>query len=373
MSLKLANSHEVIGIDNLSRRSIDDELSTKSLTNISSFERRGLVARDCGFALTTLIGDVTDYGSVYRLLDRYKPDVVLHTAEVRSAPYSMKNDLHKNTTVGNNIIGTHNLLAALSALKMQDRTHLVHIGTMGVYGYGGTSAVLPEGYADITIHGADLAGASVDDRRSVLYPTDPGSVYHMTKSMEQIMFAFYAKNDGLHVTDLHQGIVWGTQTVETSKDPELVNRFDYDEAYGTVLNRFLVQAAVNTPLTVYGTGGQTRGFINIRDSAQCVEWAVEDTSYEKRVRVVNQVAEFKSVAELAALVAAGTGATVGSFPNPRKEKAENSLAASNAFFTRKKGLAPLTIEQGLLSELSDVILPNIGRVDLSKIPPKTKW
>src|SRR5690606_32655649 len=199
-----------------------------------------------------------------------RPDTVVHFAEQRAAPYSMRSAAHKRYTVDNNVSGTHNVLAAMAELGQG--THLVHLGTMGVYGYDGDGLEIPEGYLDVTVEGPD--GAQYP--RSILYPTQPGSVYHLTKSLDQLLFQFYARNDGLRITDLHQGIVWGTQTAETRLDPELINRFDYDGDYGTVLNRFLMQAAAGHPLTVHGTGGQTRAFINIQDTVTCVRLAVEN-------------------------------------------------------------------------------------------------
>ena len=374
MSLALAAAgHEVLGVDNELRRKIDKELGTTSLTPIATYRNRIHVARGYGLNLNGDYCNSTDYSDVHRVIANFRPDVIFHTAEIRAAPYSMIDSSHKSQTVANNILGTQNILNAMVELGLSEKTHLVHIGTMGVYGYGGTAAVLPEGYADITIHGADLQGNPVEDHRSSLFPTDPGSVYHMTKSMEQIMFAFYAKNNGLRITDLHQGIIWGTQTPETSKDPALVNRFDYDEVYGTVLNRFLVQSAIGHPLTVYGTGGQTRGFININDATKCVKWAVEDLNYEPRVRIINQVTEFHTVSDLADLVCSFTGAQRASYVNPRKEKAANTLAASNAYFQRKGLTHPITVSSQVLNELDQFIKPNIDRIDVSHIPPKTQW
>ena len=374
MSLQLACAgHEVIGVDNYSRRLIDSELGSSSLTPISSPAVRQAAARDAGANIPQVIKlDVTDYYSVYNLLRRFEPEAIFHTAEIRSAPYSMISDHHKNVTISNNIAGTHNILNAIVALKMQDLTHLVHIGTMGVYGYGGTRAMLPEGYADITIHGQDAEGNPVDDRRQTLYPTNPGSIYHMTKSMEQIMFAFYAKNNGLRITDLHQGIIWGSQTDLTLSNECVINRLDYDQTYGTVLNRFLIQAALEVPLTVYGTGGQTRAFIHIRDSVRCVQWAIEDYNYDGRVRIINQVTEFESVANLARAVVISTGATIKNYENPRKELAENTLVASNAYFKAKGLLNPVRLADNLLLEYP-LIQKHRDRADLALVPPSTKW
>jgi UDP-sulfoquinovose synthase len=181
----------------------------------------------------------------------------------------MKSDRHKNYTVNNNVNATHNLLNAMVELGLD--AHLVHLGTMGVYGYSTVGAAIPEGYLPVGID--TMEGETV--KQDILYPSNPGSIYHMTKCLDQLIFQFYAKNDGLRITDLHQGIVWGTHTDQTRRHEQLVNRFDYDGDYGTVLNRFLIQAAIGYPLTVHGTGGQTRAFIHIQDSVRCIEIALK--------------------------------------------------------------------------------------------------
>ena len=191
----------------------------------------------------------------------------------------------------------------------------MHLGTMGVYGYGG-GLTIPEGYLRVRVEAAD--GADVE--REILHPTDPGSVYHLTKTIDQLIFAYFNKNDAIRVTDLHQGIVWGTQTPETRRDERLVNRFDYDGDYGTVLNRFLMQAAIGHPLTVHGTGGQTRAFIHIQDTVRCIQLAIEHPPQAgERVRIFNQMTEVHRVIDLAELVARVTGARIELVDNPRNE------------------------------------------------------
>ena len=189
----------------------------------------------------------------------------------------MKTDRHKVYTVNNNVNATHNLLSALVETELD--AHLVHLGTMGVYGYSTVGAAIPEGYLPV---GRSRRSTARPSSQEILYPTRPGSVYHMTKSLDQILFQFYAQNDGLRITDLHQGIVWGTHTEQTRRHVQLVNRFDYDGDYGTVLNRFLIQAAIGYPLTVHGTGGQTRAFIHIQDSVRCIELALDDAPAPRR-------------------------------------------------------------------------------------------
>ena len=208
----------------------------------------------------------------------------------------MKSSWHKRYTVDNNMNATHNVLAAIVDSELD--THVVHLGTMGVYGYGAAGIKIPEGYLRVKIEAED----GTDVEQEILYPANPGSVYHMTKTQDQLLFAFYNKNDGIRVTDLHQGIVWGTDTEETGRDERLINRFDYDGDYGTVLNRFVMQAAIGYPLTVHGTGGQTRAFINIQDTVRCIALAVENPPAEReRVRIFNQMTETHRVVDLAKL------------------------------------------------------------------------
>ena len=185
-----------------------------------------------------------------RLIEEKKPRAIVHFAEQRAAPYSMKSAETKRYTVENNVPGTHNVLCAIVESGLD--IHLVHLGTMGVYGYGTAGIAVPEGYLKVKVD----VGPGQQEEFEMLYPAHPGSIYHTTKTLDALLFYFYNHNDGVRITDLHQGIVWGTQTPETELDDDLVNRFDYDGDYGTVLNRFLMQAAIGHPLTIHGTGGR---------------------------------------------------------------------------------------------------------------------
>ena len=364
-----AKDNDVFIADNLSRRLIDVELGASSLTPIKPLERRleswkRITGREIAFEK---IDVARDYEGLKVLLDQVRPHVVIHFAEQRAAPYSMKSATHKNYTVDNNIRATHNLLSVLADLELD--THVVHLGTMGVYGYDDAGLEIPEGYLPVQIKSD--TGDIFD--REILYPTDPGSVYHMTKSMDQILFQFYAKNDGIRVTDLHQGIVWGTQTDETRLSESLINRFDYDGDYGTVLNRFLMQAAVGHPLTVHGTGGQTRAFIHIQDTVRCIALAIENPPARgARVRIRNQITECHRVRDLAGIVSKVTGAKIAFVDNPRKEADENDLRVSNASFL-DLGLQPTTLEQGLLSETMDIANKYAQRHDPAMIPCVSTW
>ena len=293
---------------------------------------------------------------------------MVHFAEQRAAPYSMKSPGHKNYTVGNNVSATHSLLNAI--VETGGETHLVHLGTMGVYGYGHDDPVpVPDGYLDVRFDTPD--GREVTD--SIVYPPSPGSIYHMTKVLDAVMFQYYAKNDRLRITDLHQGIVWGTQTGQTRLDERLINRFDYDGDYGTVLNRFLMQAAVGYPLTVHGTGGQTRAFIHIQDMCRCIEKALEsEPARGSRPRIMNQIAEVHRVRDLAEMVRRMTGCEIAYLPNPRNEKAENELEARNDAL-RALGWDPISLDEGLLSEVTEIARKHAHRCDRTKIRCTSYW
>jgi UDP-sulfoquinovose synthase len=240
---------------------------------------------------------------------------------------------------------------------------------MGVYGYGWSgSAPIPEGYLTVKVPTPDG-----EIEREILHPANPGSVYHMTKTLDQLLFAFYAKNDRLRITDLHQGIVWGTQTPQTILDERLINRFDYDGDYGTVLNRFLMQAAIGHPLTVHGTGGQTRAFIHIRDTVRCIQIALENPPARgEQVSVFNQVTETYRVIELAELIAKETGVAIANLPNPRKEAVENELNVSRDRFIAL-GLDSTTLNEGLLEEIRDIANKYSYRADTTKIIARSVW
>ena len=369
-SLHLSDlGHDVHVVDNLSRRWIDTELGVQSLTPMDSIQERTRIwheetGRRIHFHLIDL---ARDYDVLKHWLADERPDAIIHFAEQRAAPYSMKTDRHKNYTVNNNVNATHNLLNAMVEIDLD--AHLVHLGTMGVYGYSTVGAAIPEGYLPVGIE--TMEGETV--QQDILYPANPGSIYHMTKCLDQLLFQFYAKNDGLRITDLHQGIVWGTHTDQTKRHPQLINRFDYDGDYGTVLNRFLIQAAIGHPLTVHGTGGQTRAFIHIQDSVRCIELALGDAPARgDKVRIFNQMTETHRVRDLAELIARMTGAEIAYLPNPRKEAAENDLVVRNEQFL-ELGLDPITLAEGLLEEVVDVARKFAYRVDRSRVPAVSAW
>ncbi|KQQ34338.1 NAD-dependent dehydratase [Rhizobium sp. Leaf306] len=361
--------HEVHILDNLSRRWIDTELGVQSLTPMDSIQERTRIwhaetGRRIHFHLIDL---AKDYELLKGWLAANRPDAIIHFAEQRAAPYSMKSDRHKNYTVNNNVNATHNLLNAMVELDLD--AHLIHLGTMGVYGYSTVGAAIPEGYLPVGIETMD--GRTVS--QEILYPSNPGSIYHMTKCLDQQLFAFYAKNDGLRITDLHQGIVWGTHTEQTRRHEQLINRFDYDGDYGTVLNRFLIQSAIGYPLTVHGTGGQTRAFIHIQDSVRCIEIALNTPpARNNRVEIFNQMTETHRVRDLAEMISKMSGAQIAWLPNPRKEAPENDLVVKNDKFL-SLGLQPTTLGEGLLAEIVDVAKKYAYRVDRSRVPAVSAW
>ncbi len=363
-------NHDVIIVDNLSRRKIDIDLEVESLTPIASITERLTAWEEIGGKPMRFLNmDISkQYQKLLNLLIDEKPDSVIHFAEQRAAPYSMKSSFTKRYTVDNNVNGTHNLLAAIVESNLD--IHVVHLGTMGVYGYGShRGATIPEGYLKVEVPQPD--GSRFEEE--ILHPASPGSVYHMTKTLDQLLFLYYNKNDLVRITDLHQGIVWGTNTEATLKDPRLTNRFDYDGDYGTVLNRFLMQAAIGYPLSVHGTGGQTRAFIHIKDSVKCVQLALENPPKSgERVKIFNQMTESHQVGELAKKVASLTGADINYLPNPRNEAVENDLIVDNKCFI-ELGLNPTTLDNGLLEEVVEVAKKFSNRCDLKRIPCVSSW
>ena len=361
--------HDVTIVDNLSRRKIDVDLEVESLTPIRPVGERLRVwrevsGREIGFIHLDL---AAEYDRLAGVLREVVPEAIVHFAEQRAAPYSMRTTATKRYTVDNNVRATHNLLAALVETGID--AALAHLGTMGVYGYGWSgSAPIPEGYLTVKVPTPEG-----ELEREILHPANPGSVYHMTKTLDQLMFAFYAKNDGLRITDLHQGIVWGTQTGQTGRDERLINRFDYDGDYGTVLNRFLMQAAIGHPLTVHGSGGQTRAFIHIRDTVRCIEIAITNPPEAgSRPLVLNQITETHRVLELAKLVGDTMGVDIAYLPNPRREADENDLAVRNDQFLAL-GLQPTTLSEGLLEECTEIAARYSRRADLTKIVSRSVW
>jgi UDP-sulfoquinovose synthase len=365
-TLRLASKeHSVLVVDNLSRRQIDKDLGLKSLTNIYSIHSRIKEAKN-------IFGDVSyknidiakEYKKLKKIFAEYRPDAVIQFAEQRSAPYSMVSDYARCYTINNNINATHNICSAI--VETDKDIHLIHLGTMGVYGYSKGLGVIPEGYLDISVPGGS-------NKAQILYPTNPGSIYHMTKSLDQIIFQFYNKNWKLRITDLHQGIVWGTETKETKESRILRNRFDYDGIYGTVLNRFIVQAANGHNLSVYGTGGQKRAFININDTAECIRIALENSNFDNsRVRIFNQVSEVRSVLELAKIIESLYGSFIDYIENPRKELKDNDLEVINEGLT-SLGFEPILLSKELINDINLLASITKNNFDKKNVLNSPKW
>ena len=341
------SENEVLILDNLSRRLIDKELGTSSLIEIFSIDDRIKIAKNKNFNLNFENIDISkDYSGLVNILKKFKPDAIVHFAEQRAAPYSMIGEKQRRYTVDNNTSTTHNICSAI--VDVDTNIHLLHLGTMGVYGYSKEMGPTPEGYLDVTINSTQM-------QKEILFPVNPGSIYHMTKCLDQLIFQFYNKNWSLRITDLHQGIVWGAETNETRLDERLSNRFDYDGIYGTVLNRFIVQAVNQHPLSVYGTGGQSRAFIHISDTARCIELAIKNQKFDnKRVRIFNQVSEVHKVRDLAEMISKKFNVKVEFLKNPRKELLENDLDVSNQNF-KNLGFKPILLDDKLVNDSSIVV------------------
>jgi UDP-sulfoquinovose synthase len=356
------NGHEVGIVDNLIRRHYDDEMGVNSLVPIRQLQRRVATWKDVsGNTITPYIGDLTNHTFVMDTLRVFEPDAVVHFAEQRSAPYSMIDREHAVYTQVNNVVGTLNLLYAIAELNPD--IHLVKLGTMGEY--GSPNIDIEEGFIEITHKG----------RTDVLpFPKQPGSFYHLSKVHDSHNITFACRIWGLRSTDLNQGIVYGQQTDETSLHPDLATRFDYDAVFGTVLNRFAVQAAVGYPLTVYGKGGQTRAMLDIRDTLACVELACLNPPAAGEFRVFNQFTESFSVGQLAEWVAkaAPMDVTIESIPDPRVEKEEHYY---NAVTTKlpELGLQPHLLDNSLIESLVDLATKYKDRVNFEAIRPTVNW
>ena len=309
--------------------------------------------------------DVTDWESLFRVIHSFNPDTIIHFAEQRSAPYSMISLKHAVQTQTNNVVGTLNILYAMRDIV--PRAHLIKLGTMGEYG---TPKIdIPEGFLDFT------DGGGRTDR--LPFPMRPGSWYHLSKLHDSNNIQFACRNWELRCTDLHQGIVYGVHTEETMSNQMLWNRFDYDDIFGTALNRFCVQAAVNHAITVYGKGGQTRGMLNVIDTVKCIQLATENPPAFGEYRVFNQFTEQFTINEIAQRVAdvavlMKLNPHIVNIQNPRKEKEEHYYNADHTKL-EELGLKPHPLDEEVIREMIETTLEHKDRVDLDVINPRVKW
>jgi UDP-sulfoquinovose synthase len=365
-ALYLSNrGHQVAIVDNFIRRQWDFELGVQTLTPIRPLSDRLRIWQELtGKQIDLFVGDVMDYDFLSTTLKAIEPDAVVHFAEQRAAPYSMIDRKHAVFTQVNNVVGTLNLLFALR--EFYPDCHLIKLGTMGEYGTPNID--IEEGYITIEHNGRT---------DTVPYPKQPGSFYHLSKVHDSHNIMFTCKIWGLRATDLNQGVVYGTMTDEVAMDEALINRFDYDEVFGTVLNRFCVQAAIGTPLTVYGKGGQTRGFLDIRDTVRCVEIACLNPAAKGEFRVFNQFTEQFSVMDLAHMVKAegkklGLAVEINHIPDPRVEAEEHYYNAKHSKLI-ELGLQPHLLSDSLLDSLMNIALKYRERIDSSMMMPQVNW
>ena len=365
-ALHLSNrGHSVAIVDNFIRRQWDFELGVQTLTPIRPLSDRLKIWQELtGKQIDLFVGDVMDYDFLSTTIKAIEPEAVVHFAEQRAAPYSMIDRKHAVFTQVNNVVGTLNLLFALR--EFQPDCHLIKLGTMGEYGTPNID--IEEGYITIQHNGRT---------DTVPYPKQPGSFYHLSKVHDSHNIMFTCKIWGLRATDLNQGVVYGTMTDEVAMDEALINRFDYDEVFGTVLNRFCVQAAISTPLTVYGKGGQTRGFLDIRDTVRCVEIACLNPAAKGEFRVFNQFTEQFSVLDLARMVKAegkklGLVVDVNHIPDPRVEAEEHYYNAKHSKLI-ELGLQPHLLSDSLLDSLMNIAMKYRDRIDSSMMMPQVNW
>lgn len=361
-----AHDFEVLIADDLSRRAIDGELGTNSLTPIASLPRRVARWRDVsGRSLDLALGDLTDPSFVEGLFRRFSPDAVVHFGQQRSAPYSMLDRDHAVRTQVNNVVGTLNLLSAIHTFAPS--CHFVKLGTMGCYGT--PNLEIEEGYLEVEHKGR---------KDTVPYPKQPGSFYHLSKVHDSNNLLFACRAWGLRATELNQGIVWGVQTLETEFDKALANRFDYDGIFGTALHRFCVQAADELALTVHGSGGQTRAWISVHDVVRCVRLALSHPPALGDCLVVNQFTEHFSVlavAERVSRVAADLGhiaPVLRDCRNPRVEE-ESHFFRPHGDRIRAMGLSPVKLTDAAVAELIEEASRHRARIRRSRIPATVAW
>jgi UDP-sulfoquinovose synthase len=361
-----ARGHDVAVVDNMIKRYWEAEIGVDPLLSVPTLFRRVRRWKELtGNSIELLVGDIAkNHRFIYQVLERFRPDAIVHYAEQPSAPFSMMDRSKCVETQINNVAGTLNLMFALRHVCPE--AHVVKLGTMGEYGTPNID--IEEGWLEIEHNGRK-------DR--VLYPKRPGSFYHLSKVHDSHNLEFGCRVWDMRVTDLNQGVVYGIETDETMIDPELMTSFHYDAVFGTVLNRFIVQALQGIPLSVYGRGGQTRGFLNIKDTLRCVELAVLNPAKPGEFRVFNQMTEQFSVNQLAERVqrvasARGLKVTIAHTPNPRVELDEHYYNAKHSAL-QSLGLDPHLLTDEVIDRMMTVVQESSHRIDQDAVHPKVKW
>ena len=366
-SMHLASKgHNVAIVDNMSKRVWEAECSVEPLFPISTIATRiSIFERLTGFKIDTYVGDIAkNHRFIYKVFQEFSPDAIIHYAEQPSAPYSMKSRESCFETQRNNVLGNLNVMFAMA--KYTPNAHLIKLGTMGEYGTPNID--IEEGWLDITHKGRK-------DR--VLYPKKPHSFYHLSKVHDSHNLEFGCRVWGLKVTDLNQGVVYGTSTKETDLDPKLFTSFHYDHIFGTVLNRFLVQSVANIPLTIYGDGTQTRPALNINDTIKCVEIALNNPVSKGEFRVFNQFTESFKIKDLANLVKEvgdeeSLNVNIQNIDNPRTEQMSHYYNAKNTNL-KDLGLDPIYLSKNVLKEMLLKVIEYKNRIDIKTIMPDIKW
>jgi UDP-sulfoquinovose synthase len=357
-----SQGHHVGVLDNAVRRQYDEELGSASLVPIETLKTRVQAWQEVsGKEISTFHGDLLDAELLYQVIGDFVPDAIVHFAEQRAAPYSMIDRKHAVYTQTNNVIGTLNVMFAIGELDRD--IHLVKLGTMGEYGTPNID--IEEGWLEVTHKGRT-------DR--VLFPKRPGSFYHLSKVHDSHNLEFGCRVWGLRVTDLNQGIVYGQETEQSALDPRLATRFDYDAVFGTVLNRFAIQAVLGRPMTVYGGGTQVKAIIDIRDTVECIRLACESPADAGEFRVFNQATESISLTEMAKTVATSfPGPTeVQNIENPRVEAEDHHFGFTHTAL-EELGLTPHLLSDTLLTSMFGIIEAHRDRVDLDALLPSIDW
>lgn len=360
-----ARGHEVTAVDNYLRRNLATQTDSEPLvTNPNLVQRARRFSEICGGSINVRIGDCADPSFLCDLVGKFQPDALVHYAEQPSAPYSMIGWPEARLTLKNNLNATFGVIQAI--LTHAPECHIVKLGTMGEYGTPDID--IEEGWIDIEHKGRS---------GRFLFPRAAGSLYHTTKVLDTDLLWFYVRTFGLRVTDLMQGPVYGLSTEEADLQPDLAPNFHYDDIFGTVVNRFLVQAVAGVPLTVYGRGGQTRGYLNLRDTMQCVDLAVSHPASHGELRILNQFTETFSVNELAERVAEaakeiGISACIESVDNPRREAEEHYYNPAHSGLL-ELGLRPTYMTKDVLVEMLEEVRRHAACIDARKIMPRVRW